>query len=63
MIAHEIGHLLLPYDSHAGRGLMQGGWDRTQARRAEMGLVTFTPDEAALIWQRLEGVSATTARR
>ena len=63
VIAHEIGHLLLPYDSHARSGLMQGGWDQKQARRAEMGLVTFTPEEAALIRQRLEGVKATTARR
>jgi hypothetical protein len=63
VIAHEIGHLLLPYDSHARNGLMQGGWDQEQARRAEMGLVTFTPDEAALIRRRLETVSVTAARR
>jgi hypothetical protein len=63
VIAHEIGHLLLPYDSHARSGLMQGGWDQEQARRAEMGLVTFTPDEAALIRRRLETVNATAARR
>ena len=63
VIAHEIGHLLLPYDSHATSGLMQGGWDQEQARRAEMGWLTFTPDEAALIWGRQETVSGTAARR
>ena len=63
VVAHEIGHLLLPYDSHARSGLMQGGWDQKQARRAEMGLVTFTSDEAALIRRRLETVNATAARR
>jgi hypothetical protein len=63
VIAHEIGHLLLPYDSHARSGLMQGGWDQKQARLAEKGLVTFTPNEAALIRSRLENVCATTARR
>jgi hypothetical protein len=63
VIAHEIGHLLLPYDSHARGGLMQGGWDQKHAKRAEMGLLTFTPEEAALIRHRLEGVNAATARR
>jgi hypothetical protein len=63
VIAHEIGHLLLPYDSHARSGLMQGGWDQKQARRAEMGSLTFTPDEAALIRDRLENLSGTAARR
>jgi hypothetical protein len=63
VIAHEIGHLLLPYDAHAKTGLMRGSWDQEQAHRAATGLLTFTPDEAALIRRRMENVTATTARR
>lgn len=63
VIAHELGHLLLPYDAHAKAGLMRGGWDQNQAQKAAMGVLTFTSDEATLIRRRLDNVSATGARR
>jgi hypothetical protein len=63
VIAHEIGHLLLPYDAHAKTGLMRGGFDQKQAQRAATGLLTFTSDEAALIRTRLQNVTETTERR
>jgi hypothetical protein len=63
VIAHEIGHLLLPYDSHANSGLMRGGWDTRQALSASRGSLTFTPQEAALIRARLQNVNAATVRR
>lgn len=63
VIAHEIGHLLLPYDSHARSGLMRGSWDARQAMRAATGALTFTPMEAALIRKRLQTFTATSTHR
>lgn len=31
VIAHELGHLLLPFDAHSQSGLMRASWDKTQA--------------------------------
>lgn len=53
VIAHEIGHLLLPYDSHSQVGLMRSGWDKLQAANAAMGTLTFTPGESGLIRRSL----------
>ena len=54
VMAHEMGHLLLPYGAHAVAGLMRPEWDRAQVRAAAEGLLTFTPDQAALIRERLQ---------
>lgn len=53
VMAHELGHLLLPYGAHAAAGVMRPEWDRAQVRNAAEGLLTFTPDQAALIRDRL----------
>jgi len=42
VIAHEIGHLLLPRMPHSATGLMKGDWGRTLAREAAAGSLTFT---------------------
>jgi hypothetical protein len=42
VIAHEIGHLLLPRMPHSPAGLMKGDWDRTLVREAAAGSLTFT---------------------
>ena len=42
VIAHEIGHLLLPRMPHSPTGLMKGEWDRTLVREAAAGSLTFT---------------------
>jgi len=64
VIAHELGHLLLPYDAHSPSGLMRRGWDEAQANQARMGLLTFTPHQAALIRERLSAsVSGQTPAR
>ena len=42
VIAHEIGHLLLPRMPHSPTGLMKGDWDRTRVRDAAAGSLTFT---------------------
>jgi len=43
VMAHEIGHLLLPYGSHSETGVMRGRWDRTTFRRLEVPRLRFTP--------------------
>lgn len=49
VIAHETGHLLLPFGSHSSRGLMLGEWDNNQFFLARAKLLEFTPAQAALI--------------
>jgi hypothetical protein len=49
VIAHEIGHLLLPKGWHSDRGLMRGTWDRAQVDNAVRGGLTFTTDEIRII--------------
>ena len=62
VMAHEMGHLLLPYGAHSLAGIMRPEWDRAQVKNATEGLLTFTPDQAALIRARLQNVSGTAAR-
>ena len=49
VIAHEVGHLLLPTDSHSHTGLMRGVWDDMQVRDAAGGTLTFTDGQAQKI--------------
>src|SRR5262245_23270106 len=37
VMAHEMGHLLLPYGQHAVTGIMKDGWDTQQALLASTG--------------------------
>ena len=53
VIAHELGHLLLPYDSHTSRGLMRAEWDHRQLKDMASGLLAFTPEQAELIRRRV----------
>ena len=62
VMAHELGHLLLPYGAHSVAGLMRPAWDRAQVRAATAGLLTFTPDQAGLIRERLQASASPTAR-
>lgn len=55
-IAHEIGHLLLPYGSHSSSGLMKAVWDNRQFFLARGGLLRFTAQQAALIRSHLMDV-------
>ena len=47
VMAHELGHLLLPHGAHSTTGVMRGAWDGAQAKQANLGLLTFSPAEAA----------------
>jgi hypothetical protein len=49
VIAHEVGHLLLPGTPHSSTGLMRTGWDNAFARDVVKGLLTFTEAEASRI--------------
>lgn len=50
VMAHELGHLLLPAHSHSELGLMRANLDLELAREKKLG---FTSDQAALMQERL----------
>ena len=58
VMAHELGHLLLPHGAHSVTGVMREAWDGAQANQATMGLLTFTPPEAALLRDRLSACAS-----
>ena len=49
VVAHEVGHLLLPIGSHSPDGLMRGRWDVNDLRRTDPRAISFTPRQAELI--------------
>jgi hypothetical protein len=51
-MAHEIGHLLLPY-GHSATGLMRANWHEADLRRAVRRRLNFTGDQAESIRARL----------
>ena len=54
VMAHEMGHLLLPHGAHSLTGIMRAEWDPAQVRDATRGRLTFTADQAAVIRERLQ---------
>jgi hypothetical protein len=58
-IAHELGHLLLPVNSHSSDGIMQAHWDPKVISRAS-GFLSFAPDQGRLL--RLRVVSRVASR-
>jgi hypothetical protein len=55
VMAHELGHLLLPYGSHSQTGLMRGGWNDHDLQDANFGWLRFSKSEGDLIRRRLAG--------
>jgi hypothetical protein len=51
-MAHEIGHLLLPY-GHSPTGLMRADWNAADLRGAVDGDLNFTAEQAASIRRKL----------
>ena len=49
VIAHELGHLLLGTNSHSRAGIMQSPWKPKQVRKAMMGTLLFTAEQAKLM--------------
>jgi hypothetical protein len=58
-VAHEIGHILLPTNSHSASGIMKERLDHEEWGQAIRGILFFTRQESELIRQRLN----LTARR
>jgi hypothetical protein len=54
VMAHEIGHLLLPYGSHSDAGVMRGRWSREALSRLDVRRLRFTPLQTRQIRQVLE---------
>jgi hypothetical protein len=52
-MAHEVAHLLLPHESHSVNGLMRSVWNSADYRKARLGQLLFTDEEAQLIRDRL----------
>ena len=51
-IAHELGHLLLPVNSHANVGIMRADWDPKLIARAG-GFLSFSPEQGRLLRLRV----------
>jgi hypothetical protein len=49
VVAHEVGHLLLPIGSHSPDGLMRGRWNVNDLRRTDPRALSFTPRQAEVI--------------
>jgi hypothetical protein len=58
VIAHEIGHLLLPHGSHSDTGIMRGQWGFRELRRVSLHALGFTPFQAQEIRRRASGAAA-----
>lgn len=58
VMAHELGHLLLPHDSHTKRGIMVATWDRNQIEQIGTGWLSFSAEDAAQIRARAKCLAA-----
>lgn len=54
-MAHEIGHLLLPYPAHAKAGIMRAGWDGDDLRHIDHRTLEFSAAEVALLHAKATG--------
>ena len=54
-MAHEMGHLLLPYPAHATTGMMRAEWDSEDFRHIATGWLRFTPVQASAIRAKASG--------
>lgn len=53
VLAHEIGHMLLPDIRHSSSGLMRSGWDDEDLTHAELGALRLSRDQVDQIHGRL----------
>jgi hypothetical protein len=53
-VAHELGHLLLPYSGHSKSGLMRAHWTRGDLLNADGPGLRFTAEQGALIRAKLD---------
>jgi hypothetical protein len=57
VIAHEMGHLLLPYGSHSENGLMRPSWRPEDLTLGSQPQPAFTQAQADGIREQLRGVA------
>lgn len=57
VIAHELGHLLLGSNSHTPTGIMRARWDDKELRKAAMGDLLFTADQAESMRRKLRAAN------
>ena len=62
LMAHEVGHLLLPVQSHSPTGIMRAQWSRTDLELAQQGRLRFTRDQAQSIRSKVAIISRAAAR-
>jgi len=62
VMAHEIGHLMLPRGSHSHGGLMKGDWDVHELGRVDLLKLQFSDQQAAQIRSTIESESRVLAR-
>jgi len=53
VMAHEIGHLVLGSKAHSRQGIMCPSWHREELRRASMGALLFSEEQARFMRERL----------
>jgi hypothetical protein len=61
VMAHEIGHMLLP-DAHSPQGLMRGIWNDRDLTLISMEFLRFTAVERSRMQSELGGIQLTAAR-
>lgn len=54
VIAHEVGHLMLPHGSHSNGGLMRANWNVRELRRTSRPEFAFTSGQGEIIRHRLQ---------
>lgn len=57
-MAHEVGHLLLPFNAHSGTGVMRAEMNQADFKAATHGRLVFTPTQIAQIDSRMSPVTA-----
>src|SRR5262249_5376226 len=60
-MAHEMGHLLLPYPSHAVTGIMHADWSGDELRDIAAGVLRFAPTQASAIREKASKPAAVNA--
>lgn len=63
VVAHEIGHLLLPDKRHTTSGIMSTGWRYGQIAEAAQGVLRFLPADAERIRTESQARAARNAAR
>jgi len=58
VMAHEIGHLMLPRGSHSSAGLMKSDWDIHDLEEVDLLKLQFSEQQAAQIRSTIENESS-----